>query len=343
MATGNERNAHGKYLEDLLASCSNGRLELETCETAPDDGYLYFAPIKTSIPVSVKNKGERGELCMGSFKNIIDHQGEVILIYGLHEPREPHPYVLYALYLPEGYYSLYEYTGDAGMYNEVADFVTDFEEYLSTTEEINEYKYDKIWCRERKERRDWYFSLFPDTARRSVVIQPRPKRDHKNQHRLQCAISRRILEDITERFGVAKYERPPESHIEDPDAWRVFFDTIINVVLVKRGNSDVPRLTVDDAWEDRKENDPGIRALADKDEDAAYDQVVDDYTSVPQYMFDVVVNPADFALLGAEEEEDGEKEFDKFMEENDSTYDPELAARTYKDEYYDEAYDDYYL
>lgn len=342
MATGNERNAHGKYLEDLLASCSNGRLELETCETAPDDGYLYCKPIGARIPVSVKNKGERGELCMGSFNNIIEHQGDVLLIYGLHEPYMAHPYVLYALYLPKGYYSLYEYTGDAEMYYDVADFVMDFEKYLSTTEEINEYKYDKEWCRQRKERRDWYFSLFPDTARRNVVIQPRPKRDHKSQHRLQCAISRRILEDITKEFGVAKYECPPESHIADPDAWRVFFDTIINGIIDERENGNGPHLTVDDAWEDRKENDPGIRDLiSDENEDVAWDQVVADYDSVPQNMFEVVVNPSDFALLGIEDADDSDREFDEFMKENDTTYDTILAHETYKDEYYEEL-EEYY-
>ena len=212
-----ERQNIGFEFEQL---CNNmlGSLELNDGYTDADDGYFVLSSGRR-IRVSLKCISETGEVCLGDVFRIVENSEPVLMLVGHHKPRQM-PQHIDAYWLPSGFPGIMH-----GLAPRIAKLCHDFHDYMLGDENFNERNYDKYWTQERKNFLDAYHAIFGDNT---AFIHPRPKRDHKNQRRLQCAIPTRYKDELRRNYGVASLDMP--SNIVRDASGSVFHSTAGNNV-----------------------------------------------------------------------------------------------------------------
>lgn len=123
-------------------------------------------------PVQIKNPAEKGEIGFGDMKRQSQINEPFLIIYGPHREEKSDIIKQYNLWVdnPEEWQTYFN-TGMFLKYQQLFDKAD------------HEHQSDAEWKRNIKILRDEY------NVEKRYIMQPRPKRDHDKQLRLQCAIS----------------------------------------------------------------------------------------------------------------------------------------------------------
>lgn len=188
-----ERQKHGFEFEGRTCEAFDG-MSRSSGYTDRYDG-TFSSEEGTERHLSVKTRGMRSELCLGDFSRIAGDDEPEVLIEGLHE-RDREISHVNAYRLDDG---MSVFLGDNA--RDLKGKIKGFSEYMMGTDGFNSYDYDREWTRHRREFQSEYKeALEGDLA----CIAPRPKRDHKSQRRLQCAISRSKMDKVVSQFKVCE-------------------------------------------------------------------------------------------------------------------------------------------
>lgn len=189
------RQEHGFAFEDVVFDGFEG-VEKSNRYTARHDGVTTQGNKKVNISVKTRNRGS--ELCLGDAKRIASDYEPLLLIEGTYKTKRSID-TINAYYLDSG---MSYFLGEKATYQR-HQFIR-FDKWMNSTPEINSHAFDKQWgvgrCALRKACKD-------NLVGKDACIVPRPKRDHKKQHRLQCAITKVSMRDIVSRFMVATIDK----------------------------------------------------------------------------------------------------------------------------------------
>lgn len=260
-----ERQAHGLFLEAYLAD----RLPSFTkSEGYTDEHDGTFETNDTTLAVSVKNTSKYGEICLGSFSRIISSYDSTLFIDGRHDPRVQMPDKILIHYLPSGFASVLL----EGQVEDIQNLVDKFEQEMFSDDNLhiqemrqeyeddglsfNDYEFDPYWTDGRKAFIREYKEMFDGEE---YWIHPRPKRDHKSQKRLQCAIPKRF------RSIFAQYYRVMEV-VFDSNHMMTVFDWF-------KEYHDEDEITPERAFNDCYENDDCFEYIFEQYDDESYDDM----------------------------------------------------------------------
>lgn len=157
--------------------------------TSQDDA-IYILPDWHEIGVSIKSSMASGEICLGSMSRIIRSTNPLLLIYGIHRRKVFSKISAYIL--PNGWKTIFPSATD------ILDACDKFENYMKCisshnylgkeydTAMFHSHEYDNEWRQNMKQFKSDYNNIISGTTGNFVYA--RPKRDHKQQARLQAAI-----------------------------------------------------------------------------------------------------------------------------------------------------------
>lgn len=203
-----ERQGHGLMFEAYLSDMMDA---YENDENYTGEYDAYFTTANGERFVSVKNTSKRGEICLGDFDRIVNSTEHVIMFDGRHDARVAMPSRIIVHDLPRGFAEVF--VGDQA--DAVCELVEEFRDYMFSEENLdletardesgnaelsfNDREFDPYWKKRRVAFTKAYKELFEGD---DIWIHPRPKRDHKKQKRLQCAIPRRHIKDFYNAYAV---------------------------------------------------------------------------------------------------------------------------------------------
>lgn len=182
------RQSHGFEFESILENAFSA-MQKSSSYTARYDG-VFFDGFGKPYNVSIKTRNIRNELCLSDAKRISTDTDPLFLIEGIYKTRG-NVDIIRGYNLKNGFV---EFFGDDA--DNACREIHCFSDYMNHTSNINSRAYDKTW---QKERADFQIRYRNIMTGKNACIVPRPKRDHKKQHRLQCAISRKNLEEVLSR------------------------------------------------------------------------------------------------------------------------------------------------
>lgn len=161
----NERQAHGFNNEDRVKS------DYELLDYAGEtNGYTgkYDAQTKEGIPVSIKTEKLKSDVELGDYFRNAQVNQDFYLVVSFWENEKNNIVEEYHVKFPaEEWKKLFNHNLDDKIRRVIQ-------------EASNDYSYDAIWTQKIKKLKEEYGNN---------IIRLRPKRDHKTQKRMQCAIS----------------------------------------------------------------------------------------------------------------------------------------------------------
>lgn len=228
-----ERQEHGFRFENLCDSMLSN-MELYDGYTNIDDA--VFDTGNRRVRVSIKSINHTGEICLGDIFRIVEIDEPLLMLVGNHF-RGKEPDTIDAYYFENGFPGIMH-----GNAKDVASLCHEFYDYMLSEENLNERNYDKHWTEERKRFLDAYKALFGTEGGgdAKIFIHPRPKRDHKNQRRIQCAIPRRYRGELDSMYRIATFDRDryevksvagiAGTYPSEEEAWDAFAEAICRAV-----------------------------------------------------------------------------------------------------------------
>ena len=224
-----ERQSHGFKFEQL---CNNMLSNLTLFEGYTNIDDALYDTGRHTVRVSIKSINYNGEICLGDIFRIVDISEPLLMLVGNHF-RGKAPDSIDAYYLPNGFPGIMN-----GKSGDVSDLCHRFYDYMLSEDNLNKRGYDKKWAEERRRFLDAYIGLFGEEDRndQNIFIHPRPKRDHKHQRRIQCAIPRRYRSRLDDEYRIAAINLA-SNRVEtrdgfsrafnsDEEAWDAFSDAI---------------------------------------------------------------------------------------------------------------------
>lgn len=160
-----ERQAHGLNNEDRV------KIGYELLDyDGESSGYTgkYDAQMKNGTPVSIKTEKIKSDVELGDYFRNAQANKDFYMVVCFWESEKDNIVEEYHVKFPiEAWEKLFNHT-------------LDYKIRRVIKEASNDYSYDAIWTQKIEELKDEYGDN---------IIRLRPKRDHKKQKRMQCAIS----------------------------------------------------------------------------------------------------------------------------------------------------------
>ena len=228
-----ERQGHGfkaeEFLEEKLPS-----FERDSNYTAAHDGTITSSSDK-KVPCSIKTVG-RGEICLGDFRRIANDDQPLVVIVGEYSKKLPGGKAIFddfqVCLLPKGF---------AGVFGKrvfpVRSYIGEYRDYMSgklasyagyaynpSKYPFNSHAADADWTKDKETFDKRYLALY---GGEEPLIEPRPKRDHKTQRRLQCAITRAQRDAFYKAYRIAQIK---SADFDDPEAWAAIEQTIFDAI-----------------------------------------------------------------------------------------------------------------
>lgn len=213
-----ERQVQGFQLERLINERLDGYVP-STDYTSQHDGMFQ------GMPVSIKCMKARGDICMSDFKRIVTDASPSLMLLALRQSEFRQ--TLYILSFPNGTRGIFGRHADA-----VTELVSEFSSYMRD-ECSNSRAYDATWRQRRRQFMHDYVDAFCQDV---PMIMPRPKRDHKHQRRLQCAVPHNRQADFLSRYAITSIQPTDIMGMTDDD-W---------TLLSERMKSHVMTMATDD-------------------------------------------------------------------------------------------------
>lgn len=180
------RQQHGFMFESILTDNLIGFMHNDEYTGQYDGTFMH-------IPCSVKCMGMHGDICLSSFTRIVTDNDQSLMFLGIRD-RTSHSLMMSTLYFPAGTRGLFH-----PYESETEALIQQFTCYLHN-DVLNSRLYDKQWQSRLNEFKNEYSNIFHDT---DSLIMPRPKRDHKHQKRLQCAVPYNRRDEFIRTYELA--------------------------------------------------------------------------------------------------------------------------------------------
>lgn len=173
---GNERQKHGLVNEDVVKA----KYKLNNYNNKNHYTAKYDAEMFDGSPVSIKTEKLGSDVELGDYFRNASKQEDFYMVVCFWEGCKSNIVEEYHVKFPvEDWRGFFNHSLDSAVRG-VIDRAS------------NEYSYDSIWKREIKELKELYGNH---------IIRLRPKRDHKKQKRMQCAISYSDFLELVKKYN----------------------------------------------------------------------------------------------------------------------------------------------
>lgn len=184
------RQNHGFVWESAWASVFGGSVRKASGYTDKDDAFLRL-PGGAEVACSMKSRKGGGEVDFADMRRIINSTDPVVLF--LQTRNGEGAWDVHAVLYPEGLSALCGTADASSLERSMDEFMSREIEVAGSRKALHSHAFDE---RHKRMLGEYIKEFAKSTKGKGCVLNPRIKRDHKNQYRMQCAVSNADLEDM---------------------------------------------------------------------------------------------------------------------------------------------------